>query len=120
MSAQDLYDDSIEQSINTTIEFSESIRTYFDENDEFVSEVIFSPETFLRDFVECPKGHYTHNFLACDFFSECYLQEGDAEYSDYTHAPLVTSCPVPLTPLPPYFPCENGLRIPYNFVCDKT
>ncbi|KAK7502648.1 hypothetical protein BaRGS_00006223 [Batillaria attramentaria] len=53
-------------------------------------------------YTECPAGHVTHDFLACDVQSACW-SPGD----------LLTSCLVLL------FQCTNGFeRVHYTFVCD--
>ena len=60
-------------------------------------------------FVECPDGHMTHVYLACDVHSACFAL-------DFS---ISVSCPAPLTPLPPSFTCNNGVQhVPYTLVCD--
>lgn len=56
--------------------------------------------------LQCPGGHLTQVFLACDVHSACW-NNGYA------------ACSAPLTPLPPYFTCSNEMeRIPYTLLCD--
>ena len=71
--------------------------------------------------VVCPGGHLTHEFLACDTQSACW---GD-EYviyslsSDAWAVPTSSSCPAPMSSLPPSFACEWGeQRVPYSVLCD--
>ena len=60
-------------------------------------------------FVECPDGHMTHVYLACDVHSACFALDFSTS----------VSCPAPLTPLPPSFTCNNGVQhVPYTLVCD--
>ena len=60
-------------------------------------------------FVECPDGHMTHVYLACDVHSACFALDSSTS----------VSCPAPLTPLPPSFTCNNGVQhVPYTLVCD--
>ena len=60
-------------------------------------------------FVECPDGHMSHVYLACDVHSACFALDSSAS----------VSCPAPLTPLPPSFTCNNGVQhVPYTLVCD--
>ena len=60
-------------------------------------------------FVECPDGHMTHVYLACDVHSTCFALDSSTS----------VSCPAPLTPLPPSFTCNNGVQhVPYTLVCD--
>ena len=60
-------------------------------------------------FVECPDGHVTHVYLACDVHSACFAL-------DFCTS---VSCPATLTPLPPSFTCNNGVQhVPYTLVCD--
>ena len=72
--------------------------------------------------VECPRGHATHAFLACDVQSACW---GDdfVTYnsgSDAWAVPTSSSCRAPLTSLPPSFECRQsrGQRVPFSVVCD--
>lgn len=58
-------------------------------------------------YIRCPDGHVTHQFLACDVKSACWVT--------ISRLP----CTAPLTPLPPSFLCANdGERVPYSLVCD--
>jgi hypothetical protein len=58
-------------------------------------------------YVHCPLGHVTHTFLACDVTSSCWSRQ-------------TRDCEAPLTPLPPSYACEDGLRVvPYALVCDS-
>ena len=60
-------------------------------------------------FVECPDGHMTHVYLACDVHSACFALDSSTS----------VSCPAPLKPLPPSFTCNNGVQhVPYTLVCD--
>ena len=60
-------------------------------------------------FVECPDGHMTHVYLACDVHSTCFALDSSTS----------VSCAAPLTPLPPSFMCNNGVQhVPYTLVCD--
>ncbi|KAK7485925.1 hypothetical protein BaRGS_00022792 [Batillaria attramentaria] len=53
-------------------------------------------------YTECPAGHVTHDFLACNIQSACWSRDD-----------LSASC------LAPFFTCKNGAeRVPYTFVCD--
>ncbi|KAK7473479.1 hypothetical protein BaRGS_00035266 [Batillaria attramentaria] len=53
-------------------------------------------------YTECPAGHVTHDFLACDLQSDCWSRDDSS-----------ASCPAPL------FTCTNGFeRVHYTFVCD--
>ncbi|KAK7485638.1 hypothetical protein BaRGS_00023087, partial [Batillaria attramentaria] len=53
-------------------------------------------------YTECPAGHLTHNFLACDVQSACWSRDDPS-----------VSC------LAPLFTCTNGYeRVHYTFVCD--
>ena len=66
----------------------------------------------------CPKGHVTHNFLACDVTSACWA-ENYASSSDTWEAAGRDSCDAPLTSLPPSYACGGGReRVPYSLVCD--
>ncbi|KAK7476236.1 hypothetical protein BaRGS_00032512 [Batillaria attramentaria] len=68
--------------------------------------------------IQCPDGHMTHTFLACDYLSRCFAQGFDSK-TDMWGIPDVTSCPAPLTPLPPLMTCTSaGQRVPYSLVCD--
>ena len=58
-------------------------------------------------FTQCPAGHVTHTFLACDVQSACGFAE------DYV------TCAAPLSPLPPMFKCTCADEtVPYSVVCD--
>ena len=64
--------------------------------------------------LSCPKGHLTHDFLACDLSSDCWLEQS-AGHS----ARAGVKCSAPLHPLPPSFGCrEKGQFVPYTLVCD--
>ena len=71
----------------------------------------------------CPRGHMTHDFLACDAQSECWARD---TVSDSTSCwagdggrTASGSCAASLTPLPPSFPCSSGWgEVPYTLVCD--
>ena len=86
------------------------------------STVVQFPDHFPRSSrVVCPGGHFTHVFLACDAQSACW---GD-EYviyslsSDAWAVPTSSSCPAPMSSLPPSFACEWGeQRVPYSVLCD--
>ena len=73
--------------------------------------------------VSCPKGHLTHNFLACDVSTSCWARS-DVTFSfspDTWAFPTSLSCPVqPAKMSPaPYFPCKSEeQRVPYSLVCD--
>ncbi|KAK7103352.1 hypothetical protein V1264_018270 [Littorina saxatilis] len=73
-------------------------------------------------FVECPSGHVTHSFLACDKLASCFAPREEMRFSSARESwdkPLSTSCRAPMTSLPPSFPCERGSqRVPYSMVCD--
>ena len=59
----------------------------------------------------CPSGHLTHDFLSCDSRSACWAA------SDVRGAR--SRCLAPLSPLPPSFPCSDGVgTVPYSLVCD--
>ncbi|KAL8566702.1 hypothetical protein ACOMHN_050351 [Nucella lapillus] len=65
--------------------------------------------TYGVSVMECPDGHVTHAFLACDEASHCWTSK----------ASVSRSCSAPLTPLPPSFTCNNGVQhVPYSLVCD--
>ncbi|KAK7482846.1 hypothetical protein BaRGS_00025879 [Batillaria attramentaria] len=60
-------------------------------------------------FVQCPEGHLTHAFLACDIKSACFKERPGVS----------ATCRVPLSPLPPSFTCANGIElVPYTLVCN--
>ena len=71
---------------------------------------ILSTQLFPKaPFVECPDGHMTHVYLACDIHSACFALDFSTS----------VSCRAPLTPLPPSFTCNNGVQhVPYTLVCD--
>ena len=73
--------------------------------------------------VECPGGHVTHSFLACDVQSACWGDDFVTYHSggDGWAVPTSSSCRAPLTSLPPSFECSEesrGQRVPYSMVCD--
>ena len=88
------------------------------------------PEQFAARFkfetVECPGGHVTHSFLACDARSSCWgARDFKMDASSWgerggTRSPPFNSvCGVSLKPLPPAFTCDNGVQsVPYTLVCD--
>ena len=68
--------------------------------------------------VKCPDDHVTHAFLACDSQSACW-QRHHYEESEVWGVPSATSCPAPMTSLPPMFTCSSSeQRVPYSMVCD--
>lgn len=89
------------------------------------STVLSPKESSLKvRVVECPSGHLTHEFLACDLKSSCFARRHNtatAEEGLDRHRPdtIAVKCDVPLTPLPPSFPCRDGKEsIPYTLLCD--
>ncbi|KAK7482845.1 hypothetical protein BaRGS_00025878, partial [Batillaria attramentaria] len=59
--------------------------------------------------VQCPKGHLTHTFLACDIHSACFVERPGVS----------ATCRAPLSPLPPSFTCASEVQlVPYTLVCD--
>ena len=68
------------------------------------------------DSVTCPKGHFTHIFLACDMVSECWHEDGRSGSGSARGGAV---CSAPLNPLPPSFACrDKGQDMPYTLVCD--
>nr|KAG5697415.1 hypothetical protein BaRGS_008841 [Batillaria attramentaria] len=76
--------------------------------------------------VQCPSGHLTHQFLACDVKASCWERgaggggEGGGEGGGGAGAASSeVSCLAPLTPLPPSFTCADEVEhVPYTLVCD--
>ena len=72
--------------------------------------------------VVCPRSHWTHSFLACDIMSACWARRDVIKYSQERMTwgiPASSTCPPPLTSLPPYFRCLNDVdHVPYTMVCD--
>ena len=77
---------------------------------------------FAENLISCPASHITFTFLACDVLSRCYAESDDVIYVDQSrdyHLPTRSSCPAPLTSLPPALLCQNGgHRVAYTLVCD--
>ena len=75
----------------------------------------------VPSWVSCPTGHLTHTFLACLVHSACWAGD-DVTYGsarDFWDIPSYTTCPAPLSLLPPSYACASrGDRVPYTFVCD--
>ena len=70
-------------------------------------------------YVRCPDGHLTHASLACDAQSACWLRSYGYVESEVWGVPSSTSCPAPMTSLPPMFTCGSGeQRVSYSMVCD--
>ena len=70
--------------------------------------------------VSCRMGHLAHTFVACNVLSACW-GEDDVTFGsdrDFWDIPSYTTCPAPLSPLPPSYACASGDRVPYTFVCD--
>ncbi|KAK7475462.1 hypothetical protein BaRGS_00033281, partial [Batillaria attramentaria] len=68
--------------------------------------VISTPTLWMSNstipYTQCPAGHVTHDFLACDAQSACWSRDDPS-----------VSC------LAPLFTCTNGFeRVHYTFVCD--
>ncbi|KAL8596878.1 hypothetical protein ACOMHN_060686 [Nucella lapillus] len=69
--------------------------------------------------VKCPRGHFTHAFLACDVQNACWQSHQGFSESEIWGVPTMTSCPAPLTSLSPMFACSNGVQhVAYTLVCD--
>ncbi|KAL8579551.1 hypothetical protein ACOMHN_025504 [Nucella lapillus] len=78
-----------------------------------------SATTFPVETVRCPLGHFTHTFSACDAESACWLSRSGFIESEALGVPTVSSCPAPLTSLPPMWACRRGgQRVAYSLVCD--
>ena len=59
--------------------------------------------------VECPSGHVTHDFLACDLKSNCFVHDVSSSFS----------CQTLFVSFPPHFACADGTGyVPYSLVCD--
>lgn len=70
-----------------------------------LSDLTRNPDPEL---VLCPSGYVTHNFLACDVQSKCWVHYGSSSFS----------CDAPLSSLPPHFACADGMgHVPYILVC---
>ena len=60
-------------------------------------------------YITCPMGHVTHQFLSCDPVSACWAQDESS----------ALSCDSPLNPRPPMFACSSEAEhVPYSLVCD--
>ncbi|KAL8591972.1 hypothetical protein ACOMHN_020450 [Nucella lapillus] len=74
-----------------------------------INKLFLENWTYGVSVTECPAGHVTHAFLACDKASYCWSSKASDS----------RSCSPPLTPLPPSFVCNNGVQqVPYSLVCD--
>ena len=74
-----------------------------------------------QSFIECPQGHMTYSFLACNDMNECWAQgNSPGSYSlDFTGVPSFDNCPAPMLFLPPSMTCDGGIQtVVYSFVCD--
>ena len=75
----------------------------------------------VPSWVSCPTGHLTHTFLACLVHSACWAGD-DVTYGsarDFWDIPSYTTCPAPLSLLPPSYACASrDDHVPYTFVCD--
>ena len=84
------------------------------------SSTIFSSKTLSAlaiPNVACREGHLTHVFLACDAKASCWMERYGV--LDNKGIPSSTSCPAPLTSLPPSFKCASGSEhVAYSVVCD--
>ena len=71
---------------------------------------------------ECPLGHVTHSFLACDPSSTCWASSESLtpESFDLHDVPSYAWCSAKeLTSRPPAYACATGGgRVPYTWVCD--
>ena len=100
------------------IQYSDNTHKYFLCEIETVRNTSVSATAWRRydltrqpdpNLVTCPSGHVTHNFLACDVHSHCWVR-----YVSYSF-----SCHAPLASLLPHFACADGVgRVPYSLVCD--
>ena len=83
--------------------------------------VTLHPKNYYPDLVVCPLKHTVHTFLACDVFSKCWTDSPVVYDTDRQtwDVPSYTTCPAPMTSLPPSYACATGNgRVPYTFVCD--
>ena len=68
--------------------------------------------------VECPLGHMTLDFMACDLKSVCWSEAMTFDSNKWL-VPSYTSCPAPLTSLPPSFECgSSDYTIAFSLVCN--
>ena len=69
------------------------------------------------NYIQCPRGHVTHRFLACDAQAACWT--GINKHSDEHDAGIQAWCAGSMGILPPPFWCRNQIQdVPYTFVCD--
>ena len=60
-------------------------------------------------YITCPMGHMTHQFLSCDSLSSCWAKDESS----------ALSCDPSLNPRPPMFTCTSETEhVPYSLVCD--
>ena len=70
-----------------------------------------------QNYAQCPRGHVTHRFLACDAQAVCWT--GSNSYANALDAGLQARCAGSKVLLPPSFWCTNKIQdMPYTFVCD--
>ena len=66
-------------------------------------------------YVDCPTGHWTHAFLACDRRTDCLRHE---QIWTGTGLDKDTVCQLPLAAL---FTCKNRVEhVPYSLLCDHS
>ena len=66
---------------------------------------------------DCPSGHWTHEFLACDTQSACWQQDNVRQWrGSKTRRNMTSPCQFPFSEM---FTCTSGVgRVPYSLVCD--
>ena len=79
---------------------------------------LMSPQntTLIISHRTCRKGHFTHDFLACDSFADCWAFDAADVSNDVSVISFHAACPASMTS----FSCETErVRISYSMVCDS-